>query len=200
MKDYFANMYVGIRYVWSVEKIANFGCYQVLSWTSKTCTQVLSIRGGGLLPYLGMVGRVRGDHPRFWDFRSDWVPFSASSNPSNSQARSDWPLIVLIFNPIDPLFPNFNPIDPLFLNPVRSDWVHFSSLCWASLPKILSSIILYLTSTNGLPCGDYTLWLNAKPCVCWQGSVSSMPVQYVKWDISISIKIYWILVHNDVKV
>ncbi len=40
----------------------------------------------------------------FWDFQSDWVPFSASSN---SQARSDWPLIVLIFNPIDPLFSQF---------------------------------------------------------------------------------------------
>ncbi len=30
--------------------------------------------GGGILPYLGMVGRFRGDDPRFWDFQSDWVP------------------------------------------------------------------------------------------------------------------------------
>ncbi len=85
--------------------------------------------GGGVLPYLGMVGRFRGDEPRFWDFQSDWEPFSASSNPSNSQARSDWPLIVLIFNPIDPLFPKFQSNWPPFLNPVRSDWVHFSGLC-----------------------------------------------------------------------
>ncbi len=28
----------------------------------------------GVLPYLGMVGRFRGDDPRLWDFRSDWVP------------------------------------------------------------------------------------------------------------------------------
>ncbi len=95
--------------------------------------------GGGGGEYLGMVGRFRGDDPRFWDFQSDWVPFSAPSNPSNSQACSDWPLIVLIFNPIDPLFSISNPIDPLFLNPVRSDWVHFVSLCWASLPKLLPS-------------------------------------------------------------
>ncbi len=63
--------------------------------------------GEGVLPYLGMVRRFFGDDPRFWDFQSDWVPFSASLNPSNSKSRSDWPLIVLIFNPIDPLFPNF---------------------------------------------------------------------------------------------
>ncbi len=80
-------------------------------------------------------GRFHGDDPRFWDFQSDWVPFSASSNPSNSQAQSDWPLIVLIFNPIEPLFLNLQSNWPPFLNPVRSDWVHFSSLCWASIPK-----------------------------------------------------------------
>ncbi len=38
-----------------------------------------------------------------------------------------------------PLFPNFQSNWPPFLNPVRSDWVHFSSLCWASLPKYLLS-------------------------------------------------------------
>ncbi len=27
-----------------------------------------------VLPYLGMVGRYRGDVPRFWDFQSHWVP------------------------------------------------------------------------------------------------------------------------------
>ncbi len=32
------------------------------------------VRGGGVLPYLVMVGRSRGDDPRFGDFRSDWVP------------------------------------------------------------------------------------------------------------------------------
>ncbi len=30
--------------------------------------------GGGVHPYLGIVGRFRGDDPRFWDFQSDWVP------------------------------------------------------------------------------------------------------------------------------
>ncbi len=30
--------------------------------------------GGGVYPYLGMVGRFRGDDPRFGDFQSDWVP------------------------------------------------------------------------------------------------------------------------------
>ncbi len=29
---------------------------------------------GRVLPYLGMVWRLCGDHPRFWDFRSEWVP------------------------------------------------------------------------------------------------------------------------------
>ncbi len=29
--------------------------------------------GGGVLTYLGMVERFRGDDPRFWDFLSDWV-------------------------------------------------------------------------------------------------------------------------------
>ncbi len=29
---------------------------------------------GRVLPYLGMVGRVRADDPHFWDFLSDWVP------------------------------------------------------------------------------------------------------------------------------
>ncbi len=30
--------------------------------------------GGGVLPYLCMVGRFCGDDPRFCDFQSDWVP------------------------------------------------------------------------------------------------------------------------------
>ncbi len=30
--------------------------------------------GGGVLPYLGMVGRSCGDEPRFCDCRSDLVP------------------------------------------------------------------------------------------------------------------------------
>ncbi len=30
--------------------------------------------GGGVLPYLGMVGRFRSDNPRFCDCRSDLVP------------------------------------------------------------------------------------------------------------------------------
>ncbi len=59
------------------------------------------------------------DDPCFWDFQSDWVPFSASSNPSNKQARSDWPVIVLIFNPIDPLFPNFQSNWPPFFEPCQ---------------------------------------------------------------------------------
>ncbi len=29
---------------------------------------------GNVLPYLGMVGRLRGGGPLFWDFRSDWIP------------------------------------------------------------------------------------------------------------------------------
>ncbi len=29
---------------------------------------------GGVHPYLGMVGRFRGDDPRVLDFQSDWVP------------------------------------------------------------------------------------------------------------------------------
>ncbi len=37
-----------------------------------------------VLPYLGMVGRFRGDDPRVGDFQSDWVPFYTST-------RSDWP-------------------------------------------------------------------------------------------------------------
>ncbi len=32
------------------------------------------LEGPGVLPYLGMVGRFRGDDPRFWNFQSDWVP------------------------------------------------------------------------------------------------------------------------------
>ncbi len=34
------------------------------------------------LPYLGMVGRFRGDDPRVWNLRSNWVPI---------WRRSDWP-------------------------------------------------------------------------------------------------------------
>ncbi len=30
-------------------------------------------RGEGVLTYLGMVERFRGDDPRLWDFHSDWV-------------------------------------------------------------------------------------------------------------------------------
>ncbi len=30
--------------------------------------------GWGVLPYLGMVGRFRGDDPCFGEFQSDWVP------------------------------------------------------------------------------------------------------------------------------
>ncbi len=30
--------------------------------------------GGGVLPYLGMIGRFCGDDPRFCDCRSDLVP------------------------------------------------------------------------------------------------------------------------------
>ncbi len=33
-------------------------------------------RGGGVHPYLGMVGRFRGDDPRFGDFQSDMVPIT----------------------------------------------------------------------------------------------------------------------------
>ncbi len=29
---------------------------------------------GGVLPYLGMVGRFCGDDHHFWDFQSEWVP------------------------------------------------------------------------------------------------------------------------------
>ncbi len=29
---------------------------------------------GWVLPYLGMVGRLSGDDPRFRDFQSDWDP------------------------------------------------------------------------------------------------------------------------------
>ncbi len=29
---------------------------------------------GWVLPHLGMVGRFRGDEPRFWYFKSEWVP------------------------------------------------------------------------------------------------------------------------------
>ncbi len=29
---------------------------------------------GWVLPYLGMVRRIRGDDPRFFNFQSDWVP------------------------------------------------------------------------------------------------------------------------------
>ncbi len=47
--------------------------------------------------------------PHFVDIQSNWPPF--------------------------PQFPN--QLTPLFFNLVRSDWIHFSSLCWASLPKYL---------------------------------------------------------------
>ncbi len=89
--------------------------------------------GGGVLPYLGMVGRFRW--PSFLRFSIRLGVLFRILKPLDliDQARSDWPLIVLIFNPIDPLFPISNPIDPLFLNPVISDSV------WASLPKILLS-------------------------------------------------------------
>ncbi len=30
--------------------------------------------GGEVNPYLDMVGRFRGDDPRFGDFQSDWIP------------------------------------------------------------------------------------------------------------------------------
>ncbi len=29
---------------------------------------------GWVLPYLGIVGRFRGDEPHVWDFQSSWVP------------------------------------------------------------------------------------------------------------------------------
>ncbi len=37
-----------------------------------SCVEVGPV--AGLHPYLCMVGRFRGDDPRFGDFRSDWVP------------------------------------------------------------------------------------------------------------------------------
>ncbi len=127
----------------------HFGLCCLCSWMAEVVFEMTLIR-----KHLAMVGRFRCDDPRFWDFQSEWVPFSASSNPSNSQARSDWPLIVLIFNPIDPLFPNFQSNWPSFLNPVRSDWVHFSSLCWASLPKTLPSTPLGCYHVNCIDIGS----------------------------------------------
>ncbi len=49
-------------------------CYTILCLLSKERTESFKAPGGGVLPYLGMVGRFRGDDPRFWEFRSDWVP------------------------------------------------------------------------------------------------------------------------------
>ncbi len=39
---------------------------------------------GRVLLNLGMVGRFRGDDPRFWDFQSEWVPILCLST------FSDW--------------------------------------------------------------------------------------------------------------
>ncbi len=45
---------------------------------------IIIVGRGGILPYLGMVGRFRGDDPGLWDIQSDWFLFYTS-------AQSDWP-------------------------------------------------------------------------------------------------------------
>ncbi len=39
-----------------------------------TCCKLIQLKQGWS-PGVGMVGRFRGDDPRFWDFQSDWVSF-----------------------------------------------------------------------------------------------------------------------------
>ncbi len=64
--------------------------------------------GGGGLPYLGMVGRFRGDDPHFGGFQTDWVPilYLNTIQLTPSFCRTKW-LVSLTFSSIDPrLGPN----------------------------------------------------------------------------------------------
>ncbi len=47
--------------------------YHVKIWTELIYKEFCIIVPGWVLPYLGMVGRFRGDDPRFRDFQSDYI-------------------------------------------------------------------------------------------------------------------------------
>ncbi len=94
--------------------------------------------GGGVLPYLGMVGKFRGYDPRFGDFQSDWVPILYPTQynwPTLSTEKIGLSLSHLVqeilgskvglifyqnvlFNRFNAFYINFplifDPIDPLF--------------------------------------------------------------------------------------
>ncbi len=129
-------------------------------------TKVSIIPGEGrVLPYLGMVGKLRGDDPQFWNFRSDWVPIiciimiwlTPSLSLSHLVPEICEPKFCIMFHKMllfnrfwafcinflldfRSNWPPFSLILDLltsyFFQNLRSDWVQFVISCWILLQKI----------------------------------------------------------------
>ncbi len=70
----------------------------------------------GVLPYLGIIGRFRGNDPRFGDFQSDYVPILHLCDILYEYICT-WRLVPLpsTYILIQDITPQYNPIDPFCL-------------------------------------------------------------------------------------